>query len=260
MVLLDREHRSAAAVRDAGGDHERVALVELEMLVLEFLVQHLERELDRAQHVLAPVLFRVLLRVRVLEGEAVRRGRVEGRALAGLDVRREVRIVARCGRISALAAHQVHGVGLQIVRAGAGALVGIGDGAAALEAPLAGGRDRPVDAARTGRGRGNDAGIRRDERVRDLHHHGDVALATAALLVGDVFVAGDLSFACRDGAVRRHVRSVERAVAAARRRVDQRAIVVVDREPAQFLRSRIQRVDESRRQRDCRVPSCRALR
>ena len=91
----------------------------------------------------------------------------------------EVRVVARRRGVGALAAHQVDGVVLQVVCAGAGALVGIGDGAAALEAPLARGRDRAVDAARAGRGRGDDAGVRRVEAVRHLHHHGDVRAAAA---------------------------------------------------------------------------------
>src|SRR5829696_7269338 len=63
-------------------------------------------------------------------------------------------------------------------------------------------------------------------------------------LITDVLEARDLALVRRGGPVRLDVRSVERAVAAARRRVDQGAIVVVDREPAQLLHGRLGRVSD----------------
>ncbi len=134
--------------------------------------------------------------------------------------------------------------------AGAGALVGVGDRAAVLEAPFAGGRDRAVDAARAGGGRRDDAAVRRIVAVRDLHHHGHArAPAMASPLEGDVFVAGDQAFARGHGAVRRDVRPVQHAVAAARRRIDQGAVVVIDREPPQFLGGGVERIGKARRGR-----------
>src|SRR5690606_36302985 len=132
----------------------------------------------------------------------------------------EVRGVAGAVGVGALAAYQIHGVGLQVVHAHAGALVGVGDGAAALEAPLARGRDRPVDAARAGGGGGDDAGVGRVERGRYVHHQGDVLLAGAVVGVGEVLVPGDSAFAQGVVAVEVDVRAVEHAVAAAGRHVD----------------------------------------
>jgi hypothetical protein len=146
--------------------------------------------------------------------------------------------------VGALAAQQVDGVVLQIVRAGAGALVGVGDGAAVLQPPFAGGGDRAVDPARARGGRGHDAGVQGIEVVRHLDHAGDALAPVLGPLVGDVFKTCDLALVVRDGPVRLDVRPVERAVAAARRRVDQGAVVVVDREPAQLLHGRLGRVGD----------------
>ncbi len=128
-------------------------------LVRELLVQHVEREPDRVQRVGAPVLFRVLLRVRVLDREPVRIGGVERgefrRRQRGGEIRTRSPAVDRIGAHAVL---QIDGVGREIVNAGAGALVGVGDRAAVLQAPFAGAADRAVDAARAGRRRRDDAG------------------------------------------------------------------------------------------------------
>ena len=63
---------------------------------------------------------------------------------------------------------------------------------------------------------------------------------------GDVFVAGNEALARSDSPVRLDVGAVKRAVAAARRRVDESAVVIVDRGAAQFLRRWMERVGESR--------------
>ena len=95
--------------------------------------------------------------MRMLEGEAVRRRGIEGRALAIGNIRNEIRVVvSRCYR-GTLAAQQVDRVGLQIVRTGAGTLVGVGDSAAALETPLSGRRNRSINPARS-------RGWRRDDQ------------------------------------------------------------------------------------------------
>src|SRR6202012_5756003 len=101
-----------------------------------------EGELDRAQHVLAPVLLGILLRVGVLEGKSIGRRGVEGGAVLLRDVGGEVGVIACLTGIGTLALDQVHRVVLQIVRAGAASLVGVGDRATVLEAPFAGGRNR----------------------------------------------------------------------------------------------------------------------
>src|SRR5262245_66689057 len=98
--------------------------------------------------------------------------------------------------------------------AGAGTLVGIGYGAAMLEAPLAGGGDRAVDAARARRGCRHDTTVTRVEAVGHLHHHGYASLPAA--FIGDVFVAPNQSLSGGHRSVRLDVGPVQRAVAAAR--------------------------------------------
>jgi hypothetical protein len=90
VVLLHGTQRRAAAIRHAGGDHDGVALVDFDALARKLLVQHLECEPDRAQHIFAPVLFRILLRVSVLEGESIGGCGIECRPFAVRDRRREV--------------------------------------------------------------------------------------------------------------------------------------------------------------------------
>src|SRR5262249_10857043 len=148
VVLLDGADRRTAAVGHARGDHDGIAFVDLDVTTTELVIEDREGELDRAQHVLAPILLRVLLRMRMLEGEAVRCRSVEGGALGIADISREVRVLRRRRRVGALAADLVYGIVLQVVRARAGALVGIGNGTAELEAPLPGGGDGAIHTAR----------------------------------------------------------------------------------------------------------------
>jgi hypothetical protein len=75
----------------------------------------------------------------------------------------------------------------------------------------------------------------------DLHHERHVLAPGAVVRIGDVLLAGDLAFARGDDAVGVHVRSVERAVAAVRGDVHERAVVVVDRDPAKLRRGRRRR-------------------
>jgi hypothetical protein len=159
----------------------------------ELLVQHVVGKLDGVQRVEAPVLFRVDLRVRVLDRETVGGCRVERRALSVGQPRREVRFSSGVRNVFPSAVDEVHGVVLKVVNAHTAALVGIGDGAAVFEAPLPRGGDGTVDPAGTRGGRGDDARIVRIERVRHLHHHGDVGPAGPVVVVGEPFLAADLS-------------------------------------------------------------------
>src|SRR5262249_59738647 len=106
---------------------------------------------------------------------------IEGGGLRGVEIGGEVRVVGRRRGGGALTADEVDGVVLQVVGAGAGALVGVDHGAAALEPPFAGGGDGAVDATRARRRRRDDAAVGHVERIRHLHHHGD-AFAVVALL------------------------------------------------------------------------------
>ena len=154
---------------------------------------------------------------------------------------------------------QMHGVGGEIVDAHPGALVGVGDRAAVLQSPLSGGADGAVDTARARRRGRDDAGAILLERRRNLHHHRDVELARAIVGVGEVLGARDLAFAQGVGAGRCRC-SGQRASRSRPSRVDvdERAVVVVDREPAQFRGRRGRRVGDGqaprRGDRTCRGP------
>src|SRR5262249_53798033 len=205
LVLLHGAHRGYSAIRDARGDHDGVRFGDLHATGGELLVEHRKRELDRPKYVVAPRFFRIEFRVRVLEGKSIRGRSIEGGTVTVGQTRREIRVIARGGGIGALAADQIHGVVLQVIVAGAGALGGIGDGEAVLETPLTGRRNGTIDTARAGRRCGNDATVRRIKSVRYLHHHGDVGAPIAGFLEDEVFVARNEPFAAGDGAVRRHV-------------------------------------------------------
>ncbi len=158
-VLLGGGERRARAVGDARRDDQRIGRGErddpaVRDLVAVFLVEHVQRELDGAQRVAPPVLLGVLLRMGVLERPAIGKklievGRIGGSTSNGAGSR-ELRIDAGGGGSRARAAHEVDGVVGQVVRAVSRPLVGIGDRAAALQAPFAREADRPVDAARAG--------------------------------------------------------------------------------------------------------------
>ena len=192
----------------------------------------------------APVLLRILLRVRVLERDAERVRGVERRELGRRQRGAEVGVRARGRRVAAHAVLQVHGVGRKIVRSHPRALVGVGDRASALQAPLASRADRTVNAARARGRRRHDARPALAERCGDLHHQRDVQLPAAVVRIGDVLGAGDLAFAQRVGAGQVDVRTVQRAEAPLGIHVEQGAIVVVDREPSQLRRRRRDRVRE----------------
>ncbi len=181
----------------------------------------------------------------MLERQAVRRQRIE-RGQAGVGERGgKLRIGAGRGAAGARAVDQRNGVGVQVVRRSAGALVRVGDGAAALERPLAGG-DRPIDAARAGRCGGDQARLGHIEAVGNLHQHGHVLLAAAIVGEGQVLAPGDLALPRRDVALRVHIGAVQRAVATACRGIHQRAVVGVDGVPAQLGRRGRGRVQRQR--------------
>ena len=255
VVELGRKYGRAAAVRYARGDDDGVlgrdplaaAVVIVVVAGPEHAVEDEEGELDGLQHVLAPVRLRVLAGMGVLEGKAVGRRFVERLALAVAQLGREVGVLARRIRVGPQAGDQIDRVVLQIVRAGARALVRVGDRASVIEAPLAGRGDGAIDPARAGGGGGDDAGRFRVEAVRHLHHHSDVFSARAVVGKGDELGAGNQALAQGVFALRVDVRAVEHAVAAARGEVHQRPIVVVDGQRAELGDRRVLRVGEGRR-------------
>ena len=260
-VLLGGEHRGAAAVGHAGGDDDGVARGEpaalvvvpaaaREAVVLEVVlgaepVQDREGELDRLQHVAAPVGLGVALRMRVLVGEAVRRLGVEGGQRPVAQPGPEGRVPPGLPGRHALALDQVDGIVLQVVRAVARPLVGVGHGAAVPETPLAGGADGAVDAARARGGRGHDAGRSRVEAVGHLDHEGHVLAAPRPAGVGQAFEPGDPAFGPGVIALGVDVGAEEGAVAAAGIDRHQGPVVVEDRQRPQLRRRR--RVGQGRR-------------
>src|SRR6266511_3263383 len=133
----------------------------------------------------------------VLEGEPVGRLAVEGGALAVADAGGEVGSLAGEGGALAYAVDQSDGIVLQVVRADAGALVGVSDGATVLQAPLAAGGDGAIDAARPGGGAGDDAGVARIERRRYLHHQCHVLPPGAVVGVGQALGARNQALVSR---------------------------------------------------------------
>ena len=185
--------------------------------------------------------------MRLLDGEAIRECRIEGRQLPCFQVCGEIGILA-CGvRVCANAVHQVYGVGLQIVETDAAALVAVRNCTALLQPPVAGGADRAIDTARAGRGCRHDAGIVFVEAGRNLDHQRDIAVIASFVREGDVLVARDLAVAQRCNAIVVDVRPEQRAVTAVGRDIDQRTVVRMDRVAAQFRRSRVCRVRIDRR-------------
>src|ERR1700682_6459259 len=131
-------------------------------------VEHVEGELDRAQGIAPPILFRILLRVRVLDRETVgiRQGKHYEKANRKTSGHHcgEIGVLSCRRRRLADAGDGVDGVPLKIMETGAGSLVGIGDDAAMLQAPLAGRADRAIDTARAARRGSDHAWIVRVER------------------------------------------------------------------------------------------------
>ncbi|MNV27240.1 hypothetical protein D3C71_1183820 [compost metagenome] len=167
------QHRTAA-VGYAHAERARVGRGEWRRLRIG-TVERLQAELQRLQQMPAPVRFRVVARMRVLERDAVRGVcslRSKGqRAVAG-------------GR--AVSLHAAAGVQIEVIAAGA--LVGIGDGATMGQAPAAGSGNRAIDATGAGGGRSHQAAARRIEVVGYLHQHA-MRLACA----GKAAVGGELA-------------------------------------------------------------------
>ena len=203
------------------------------------LVQHVIRHLDGLQGDLAPVLLRILLRVRVLEGNAVRVGASPGQPVGVAQVRREERVLAGGHPARAHAVLQVDAVVLEHVQARTGTLVRIRDGAALFQAPFAGTADGAVDSARAARRARDDAGAVRVEAGRHLHHQGDVLLARAIVRIGDVFAARHQALPRADIAGCIHVGAVQGAIAAVGGDVEHGAVIGVDGVAAQLGRRRL---------------------
>ena len=261
-VLLGRRQRRAAAVRDARSDRE-----DLTGMVLagdgsaagvaaaraKLLVQHVVRELDGVQRVEAPVLFRVELRVRMLDGEPVRARRVERSPLGVGQRGGEVGSGAGVGGGVTDAVDLIDGVVPQVMDAHPAALVGVGDGAAVLEAPVSRCGDAAVYPARSRRRAGHDARFVLIEARGHLHHHGDVDATGAVVVVGKPFFTGDPARVERGIPVHVDVRAVQGGVAAVEDGIHERAVVHVDRSSPQLRCRGIRRIDESRRRRSGRA-------
>ena len=215
----------------------------------ELLVEDVVGELDRMKGVLAPVTLGVLLRMGVLDGEAIRARGVERCTIRVAQVRGEVRFRPRVGTDVAGAVHEIDGIVLQVVNAHPAALVRIRHRAPMLEAPLPCCGDGAVDATRTRGRRGHDAWIVRIERVRNLHHHGDVDAPCAVVVVCQRLLARDLAGVQGRRSIRVDVRAIQRAISAVDRGIHERSVVRVDRTRPQFRRSRICRIRESGRRR-----------
>lgn len=129
----------------------------------------------------------------MLEGEAVRGPPVELGQPFGRKVGLEMRALPGDRGRHALAAAAVNGVAPEVMGADAGALVGVDDSAAPLQAPLADCTDRAVDPARPRRGGGDEAGIGRVEAPGHLQEQGDHLAETVhrARGIGQVLVAGN---------------------------------------------------------------------
>ena len=105
--------------------------------VAVLFIQHKVGKFDRLERKFTPVFFGILLRMRVLDGKAVGRGGIEGRALDGAQDGGKNRILASRRGIGAHTVLHADAIVLQIVNAAAGALVGVGHGTAVFKAPFA---------------------------------------------------------------------------------------------------------------------------
>ena len=243
-IQLGRAQHGRAAVGGRARQHQRVVLAEGHGVLRGAIagIEHVQRIAGRGQRVVAPVLFRVLLGMRVLDGNAVGKRRVVGGAR---------RIGQPCGKEGqaagirargARAVQLVDGVVAQVVQAHALARVGQRHGAALLQAPLARRADGAIHAARA-RGRAqHDAGPVAVKAVRHLHGHHGLLAARAVVQHGQVLAPGDQPFARSHLPVCRDVGAVQRAVAAARRGVQDAPVVGVQRIAPQLRRRGIGRV------------------
>ena len=185
-ILLGGSERCTCAIGHAGRNHDgvdRAQVTQARDTVAGYgtvpFVQYKVGKLNRLQRPLAPVFFRVLLRVRVLDGKAVGRGRVEGGQLrAGHVGREDRRLACHCG-VCTHAVLNADGVVLQVMDTVASALVGVSHGAAVFQAPFPRRADGTIHTTgAAGRCR-DDASIGRVERGWYLDHHGDVLGAAA---------------------------------------------------------------------------------
>ena len=224
--------------------------------VRELLVQHIERETDRVERGRAPILFRILLRGRVLVRDAIGKAGVVGGEFRRGERGREVGILAALA-----ASRECRSADAQCWWRDRGrpsrCLCRCRRPRSRASIPTL----RPFRwhrRRRASRRRGrDDTGAFLLERCRNLHHHRDVELARAIIGVGPTLGArSSLRPRCR----RRSHRcwGQRRPVATLHViDVDERAVVVVDREPAQFRGRQGRRVGDARRRRGgrtCRDP------
>ena len=242
-----RQRRAACAVGGAGSNHDGVgrnqffnARHAVPGHIAVFFVQDEIGEFNRLQRPFAPVFFRVLLRMRMLDGKAVWRCGIEGCAFGGAQIGGKNRGLAGGSGSRADAVLQIDRVVLQVMNAGAGALVGVHHRAAVFQAPFARCANGAVNAARAARRAGDDARAGRVEGGRQLQQHRDVLAAGAVIRVSNVFGAGNLAFASGDNAFGIDVWAVQATVAAGGRNIEQRPVVVKNGEFSQLGRRRVQ--------------------
>ena len=210
------------------------------------LVQHIQRIGGSAQCVIAPIFFRVDLRVRLLECHPVRKRGVKCSAGRIGDVGRKVGQRARHRAGGTGSVNAVHGVVAQVVQAHAFAGIGQRHRTTALEAPITSGTNGSIDPTGTGRWAHHDAGCIDIKTVRNLHGHGHTLASTAVVEYAHILQPWHQALAQRVLANEINVGSVESAVATVGSVVDQPPVVGLDSVAAQLVGRRIGRVGKGR--------------
>ena len=135
-------------------------------------------------------------------------------------------------------------VGGQVMGASAGTLIGVDNGTSLFQSPFAGRTYGAIDATGAGRRRRHHAGAIGIKAIRHLDHDRHQHIGTRNRHVGDVFVALNEPFTADA-----HLGAKEGAIPSAGRGIHQCTVVVIDRQPAEFRRGRVQGICECRRGR-----------
>ena len=188
-VPFGRVKDCAAAIRAAGRDHQRLLAGESRIALAELI----ESEPDRFQKVFAPVLLRVLFRMRRLERDAVRPFGQKFGSRGVVEVGAKMRVAAGFRRRDLSPIEEIRRILLQDVEAVAMPLVGVDDRAAVAEAPVAEVDDVAEQARRAVHRDRDQATTVARQVLRDLEQHRDILFALAVVGVGQVFLAGDLA-------------------------------------------------------------------
>ena len=244
IVKLSGTDRSPTAVGNAGRNHQGILRLHLDHFATisgflpEFLVQHIEAEFNRLQYMPPPVSLGVGLGVSVLVGETVRPGGIKISPRLGIQIGPELH---RLIRLDKSTVDTLGRVGGQVVGTGSRALVGVDHGAAFLQAPFAGGADRAVNAAGTGRGRRYHTGLLGVETGRHLDHHSHRHITAINRHVGQVFITRNQPLATAID-----LGTKEFAVTTTGHGVHKSPIVVVDGQRPEFFRRGVERIIKGR--------------